>query len=85
MNSLAVKGNINWQRSPAWGDSRGHGCAGPLARRHLAVYTKSCTLRKFKTKIQFLANTTPMPYYPNIPCDPTRTLHWPSHCSSSAR
>lgn len=58
MNSLAVKGNINWQRSPAWGDGGGHGCAVPVARRHLAVDVMSRILRKFKTKIQFLANTS---------------------------
>ena len=56
MNSLAVKGNKNWQCSPAWGDGRGQDRAVPPARRHLAVEMMSCTLRKFKTKIQFLAN-----------------------------
>lgn len=57
MSSLAVKGNTNRQHSPAWGDSRGHRSAVPVARRHLAVCTMSCTLIKFKTKIQFLAGS----------------------------
>lgn len=55
MSSLAVKGNTNRQRSPAWGDGRGHGSAVPMARRRFMVCLMSCTLIKFKTKIQFLA------------------------------
>lgn len=58
MNSLAVKGNINWQRGPAWGDGWGHECAVPVARRYIGVYVMSCTLGKFKTEIQCRANTS---------------------------